>query len=351
MQTVNANYWDPNLLLSDTHNELEIPISAISIPTSILSDYAFTNEEINLAADQLQHVGITQRLVIETSGDSYILLGPILPYLALQTLGTDRVSCIVRSDTILQVQQLLSMQLNAQYCTLSPLVYARLIAHLQRIYPIIRTISGVNPGIKRKWIAGILGISSSAVLRYSYINKVPAALQLRCNNRNFPYLCYKDATHFNNSQFNELLEELIHYELHSRYQTISSAELSAMIHSIDNHPTDLPDTIAEPVHTNVQLGQMASLYDPMTERYYDNLRASYEDRFDDEVEAGSASLLADIARKDGYFVPDQMLRDISYQLYCLSRVRMTEGQRLMNYACLRSILDSVSELYSSLYKS
>lgn len=363
--------WDLNDLLSNSSTEMMLSVSDIVLQTAIYSDYAFTNDEIREEADRLTRIGITQRLVVERIGQEYVLLGPILPFLALQSMNTCDISCIVRHGDIPQIQQVLSMQLNAQYSPLSPLVYSRLIAHLQRIYPVIRSLSGMNPGIKRTWIAGILGLSSSAVLRYSYISKAPAALQLRCNQPQFPYLCLRETQHFTESQYHQLLEDLIHYELHSRYQTITAAEFSEMIRNaarssivdapygansappstdsndmtrIDTAPVDdAYPPVERPVSRSSQ--PMPALFETLTERNYGNLQDSFEDQLDDDSDSEYSSDLIAAARNNTYIVPDQVLRDVAYQLYCLTQARLAGGQRLLNYACLRSILDSVAAIY------
>lgn len=375
MKAAGTQLWDLNQLLSTPGVITELPLHDIETNQSMRADYEFTNQEILAEANRINRIGFTQRLVVERIADKYILIGPLLPYLAIQSSGITSVSCIVRSGDIAQVQDVLSIQLNSAYSTLSPLVYARLIRRLYRIFPVIKSVSGMSPGIKREWAATILGISSSAVLRYSYISHAPAALQLRCNNPQFPYLCLRQTQHFTQAQYHMLLDDLIHYELRSRYQTITASEFNEMIRnasesSISKDAHDDPSNIVDasnggildpnegnltssqssinhplPVRSNAQ---MPALFDDLTESYYRNLRDSYEDRFDEESAADNGSEMMQIARKDGYIVPDQTLREVSYQLYCLTQMRITSGQKLLDYACLRSILDSINQIYNEI---
>lgn len=368
MKAAGTKSWDLNQILSDNVHELELSLDSIHTYSYLTEDYAFSSEEIHAEADRIRKVGLTIRLVVEKDANGYALIGPLLPYLALQTMNSESISCIVRRGDMAQVQQVLATQMNASYASLSPLVMSRLIVRLQRLYTVIKSVSGMNPGIKREWIAGILGISSSAVLRYSYISKVPVALQLRCNQPDFPYLCLRDTLQFTPSQYNDLLSRLIHYELHSRYQTITSSAFKEMIHNVAisenddmdssisqnaGSPANLPATFAtcdsaRHIDSSDNHGDMPALFDALTTQYYDNLTESFADRFDDDIHNSPDNPMFAIARKDGYYVPDQTLRDLSYQLYCLSQMRITGGQRLLDYACLRSIIESLRDLYSKL---
>lgn len=358
-----AKYWDFNALLGSNDGEITLSVNEITVRPLFRDDYQFSREEIRKEQTALDRVGLTERIVVERTADGYSLIGPLLPFLALSEAGTATIPCIVRSGDLPQVQQVLAMRLNAQYSRLSPLVYSRLITRLGRLFPVMKAVSGMHLGVKRDWIANILEISPSAVLRYSYISKVPAPLQQRCADPGFPYLCYKDAISFTEAQFHELLDELIHYELHSRYIAISSSELSAIIRrinsgaSMDAGITDLPMNTGAEAPSNVQMdrsaaprssGSHAALYEPMAENFYQNLQDRFEDRYDDDVEAGTASDLFRAAHKDGYVVPDETLQDAAYLLYSLSRSRLAGGQKLQNYACLRSILDSTDCLLDHL---
>lgn len=363
MIAAGTKYWNPDALLTGNTSDIDLSVEDFVVYPLYKDDYLFTNEEIRAEQDALHNIGLTQRLVVERTADGYSLIGPLLPYLALLESGADRFPCIVRSGDLPQVQQVLSIRLNAEYTRLSPLVYSRLISRLERLFPVMKTVSGMNLGIKRDWIASILGISPSAVLRYSYISKVPAPLQLRCNNPNFPYLCYKDVLSFSDVQFHQLLDELIHYELRSRYTTITSSELSAIIQDIaEGHISD-NNTSAEPINTavtppcpstrttnsdTIAAPFLPAVYEPLAENFYQNLQAQFEERYEDDVDAGTASDLFRIAHKDGYYVPDETLQEVAYTLYSLSRARLAGGQKLQNYACLRSILDSASGLYDHL---
>lgn len=362
-----SKYWDFNTLFGDHEGVINLKAADIIVYPLFRDDYQYPREEIRNEQIAMDRVGLTERIVVERASDGYSLIGPLLPFLALSEAGIEDIPCIVRSGDLPQVQQVLSIRLNAQYSRLSPLVYSRLITRLERLFPVMKAVSSMNLGVKRDWIASILEISSSAVLRYAYISKVPEALQLRCQDPNFPYLCYKDAVSFTDAQFQQLLDALIHYELRSRYIAISSSELSAMIRSIaegdsvNANTAETPENTAfaassesvPPVHTSSFSAHTAStslptLYEPMVESFYQNLRASYEDRYDDDVETGTRSDLFRIAHKDGYLVPDETLQEASYLLYSLSQARLAGGQKLQNYACLRSILDSVNELYDHL---
>lgn len=351
-----TKFWNFEALLGANEGEITLSSDEISLYPLFRDDYLYTQDEIRREQNMLSQVGMTKRIVVERTADGYSLIGPLLPYLALSASGSTAIPCIVRSGDLPQVQQVLGIRLNAQYSRLSPLVYARLIARLERLFPVMKAVSGMNLGIKRDWIAGILGISPSAVLRYAYISKVPEALQLRCSNPDFPYLCYKETRNFTDSQFRQLLEELIHYELHSRYIQISAGELSEIIARIaagkstsQSNPISTDrDTFANAVKSTLSShknSSHAALYDPAAEAYYQNLTETYEDRFDAESEAGTDSEMMRIAHRDGYYVPDEALREASYLLYSLSRMRLAGGQRLLDYACLRSILDSVDTLY------
>lgn len=359
-----SKYWDFNTLLGNHVGECTLSAADITVYPLFRDDYLFSREEIRQEQIVLDRVGLTERIVVERTGDGYSLIGPLLPYLALSESGIQDIPCIIRSGDLPQIQQVLSIRLNAQYSRLSPLVYSRLITRLGRLFPIMKSVSGMNLGIKKDWIANILDISSSAVLRYGYISKVPEALQLRCKEPNFPYLCYKDAISFSDTQFHRLLDELIHYELRSRYITISSKELSDLIHQIairddseaintansaDN--IDFPAPITTPTASSSPSrpsSSMPDLYEPMADNFYHNLCDQFEDRYEDDVAAGSASDLFRIAHKDGYFVPDETLKEAAYLLYSLSQTRLAGGQKLQNYACLRGIMDSVNAIYSTL---
>lgn len=374
-----TKFWDLNTLLGMNLGESELSVDELTLYPIYTEDYMFTPEEIREARNSLTDIAQTQRFVVEQDGNNYALIGPLLPFISLRDAGFTTIPCILRSNDLPQIQQVLSIRLNADYCKLSPLVYARLIRRLERLFPVMKSITGMNLGSRREWIASVLGISSSAVLRYSYINKVPRPLQQRCNNKDFPYLCYKETLHFTESQFDSLLSDLIHYELHSRYQTISSSELTNMINKIRNStdPTSAgtaadssiasitkgaqinPEPVNMPSLSDIDLSSIAStktpnlrqfpaLYDDSAIRYYNQLQLTYEEQFDDEIASDTNSLFAVTARKDGYIVPDQTLRDISYQLYCLRKLRITSGQKLLDYACLRSILESISDIYSRL---
>lgn len=363
-----SKYWDFNTLLGDHEGEMVLSSSDIAVHSLFRDDYQFSRSVVLEEQTALDRVGLTERIVVERTAEGYSLIGPLLPYLALSEAGITDIPCIVRSGDLPQVQQVLAIRLNAQYSRLSPLVYSRLITRLGRLFPVMKAVSGMNLGIKRDWIANILDISPSAVLRYSYISKVPEPLQQRCADPNFPYLCYKDAISFTDTQFHQLLDELIHYELRSRYIAISSSELSAMIQRIavqDSTPSygsenvantafvgsadsGSDDSISAPQTTTYHHStsrSMPALYEPMAETFYLNLRAQYADRYDDDVDAGTASDLFRIAHKDGYMVPDAALQEASYLLYSLSQARLAGGQKLLDYACLRSILDSVNTLY------
>lgn len=355
-----TKYWDFNALLGGNEGEMSIPVDQINIYPLFREDYLYSREDVRNEQNLLEKVGITTRIVVERTADGYSLIGPLLPFQALTEVGYANIPCIVRSGDLPQVQQVLSIRLNAEYSSLSPLVYARLISRLERLFPVMKAVSGMNLGIKREWIANILGISSSAVLRYSYISKVPQSLQLRCADPNFPYLCYKEAVNFNDSQFQELLEELIHYELHSRYIQISAGELTEMIRRIGNGHEGVDDIPENPIKSafdapslaqsdrNHDAHTMPALRDPMVERFYQNLQDSYADRYDEDVDEGSKSELFRVAHNDGYFVPDETLQEAAYLLYSLSNTRLAGGQRLLDYACLRSILDSVNQLYDTM---
>lgn len=365
-----TNCWNFNTLLGDNEGEIALSPDDITVFPLYKDDYQFTTDEIRREQESIHRIGMTERLVVERTANGYSLIGPLLPYQALLEDGISELPCIVRIGDLPQVQQVLSIRLNAEYSRLSPLVYSRLITRLGRLFPVMKAVSGMNLGIKREWIAGILGISSSAVLRYSYISKVPEALQQRCNNPDFPYLCYKDTIHFTESQYRQLLEELIHYELRSRYIQISASELTEMIRHIavdtdDSVPVDHKNVITDENITTNGIEKpstksvnkafssnfttaMPALYEPLTEAYYQNLISAYEDQFDEDVEEGTSSEMMRIAHKDGYFVPDQALREASYLLYSLSRMRLAGGQRLLDYACLRSIQESVEQLYSQI---
>lgn len=370
---IGTQNWDLSTLLNGSGHEAELLLSNISLNPMSRDDYEFTNNEIMDASNQIRSVGLTQRLVVERIGGGYTLIGPLLPYLALLSMDAGPVSCIVRRGDTPQAQELLSIQLNSAYSGLSPLVYSRLIARLNNLYPVIKSISSIHIGVKREWIANVLGISSSAVLRYSYISKVPVALQLRCNNPQFPYLCLREVQHLTPSQQHQLLDDLIHYELHSRYQTISASEFAQMIQNaaksailgdspvdaaVVNHQdsgisssynsvsNDRYTAHNDHPHVTDTLARMPILDDALTEQYYSNLRDTFEEQYEDDLANNKDSAMMQIARKDGYYIPDQTLKDISYQLYCLSQMRLTSGQRLLDYACLRSILESVSTIYS-----
>lgn len=375
MKTTRAQSWDINQLLDSPGHESSLSIDVIEVTAAMRADYEYSNQQISEEDARIRRIGFTQRLIVEQLGDKYVLIGPLLPYLAMQTANVSTVPCIVRSHDIAQVQELLSIQLNSSYSTLTPLVYSRLISRLYRLFPVIKSVSGMNPGIKREWTAGILGLSSSAVLRYSYISKVPPAFQRRCNNPQFPYICFRNTQHFTDAQYHRLLDDLIHYELRSRYQTISTSEFNDMIRNIvelDHHSgssvasTTASNTPNDCIYDQLELSQrtllqgtttplsdrpkaqMPALFEGITESYYHNLRDSYEERLDDEAADGTMNALMQIARRDGYVVPDQILREVSYQLYCLTQMRITSGQKLLDYACLRSIWDSIIDIYSKI---
>lgn len=364
--------WNLNDMISRDSYESTLDPDQIVLSSLFTEDYLFTEDEINAECESLKRVGSIPRIVVERSEDQYLLLGPLLPFLALQRIGIQEIPCVVHEHDLPQIQQVLSIHLNADYRILSPLLYARLIRRLTRIYPIMKSLSGRKLGIKRTWIASILGISPSAVLRYSYINQVPAPLQLRCNNKQFPYLCYKNIQHFNEMQFRQLLDDLIHYELHSRYVQISASELDAIIDRIaadSTAPLDPPgSSVSTTPETVSALGTDTAshlssdpessfgspfphLYDDYTSQYYQNLVSSYEDRFDDEMALNLDAEPIQAAKRDSIMIPDDHLREISYSLYRLSRIKLMAGQRLLDYACLRSIEDSLQCIYSRLSNS
>lgn len=373
MKTAGIQSWNLNQLLGTPGVEADLLYCNIELQATLIEDYQFTNTEVQDEADRLKRVGLTQRIIVERIGDRYVLIGPYLPYLALEYNAITTLSCIVRQGDIAQVQELLSIQLNSAYCSLSPLVYSRLITRLKRLYPVIKSVSGMSPGIKRSWIADILGLSSSGVLRYSYISKVPAAIQQRCNNPQFPYLCLRYTQRFTAEQFNQLLDELIHYELHSRYRAITATEFRVMIHNIaqprlfdqyedteepsidtinddDNSCTNASSidnsALLQRPHSVHATEQLSALYEPISEQYYQNLLDSYDDRFEEDITSSGSFM--HIAQSEGYIIPDQTLREVSYQLYCLSHLRLAGGQRTLNYAYLRSILESVHVLYNNI---
>lgn len=374
MKTTSASSRTLDQFLQDPGKESQLPLNNITLIPAAWEDYAFTSDEINNEIKSLTNIGISQRIVVEQIGNHYQLIGPLLLYLALESAGFSNVSCIVRSGDKPQIQDVLSFHLNSGYSSLSPLVLSRLIVRLNRLYPVVKSLSGSSLGNKRDWIADILGISSSAVLRYSYISTAPTAIQLRCNNPQFPYLCLRDTRHFTESQYRKLLDELIHFELHSRYQTITASELSAIILDIDkcqdhristdymvvgDHASDMNEPFAQEGisltqysntnhSSNRALAQMPALYDSLTENYYQNLRDSFIDQIDDNSLLDTGSVQATISHKSSYVMPDTTLREISYQLYCLSQMPLAGGQRTLNYACLRSILESVQELYDKI---
>lgn len=372
MKAATNRSWDLNQLLSDNVRELELPYSSILVHSHFIEDYAFTNEEISNECSRIRKVGLTDRIVVAHDSNGYSLIGPLLPYLALQSMEFDRIPCLVRSGDLAQAQQILSIELNASHANLSPLVMSRLIVRLNRLFAVIKSVSGMNPGIKREWIASILGISSSAVLRYSYISKVPAAIQLRCNRSDFPYLCLKDTMQFSSSQYNRLLDEIIHYELHSRYRTISASELYEIIHDIsesdiqttdddsrNDHDTRIADTplsnidssdsrVRTTQHNSIFTQDMPYLFDGLTTQYYENLLDSFADQYDEDIQSPSNHAMLEAARKNAYFIPDQTMRELAYQLYCLSQMRLTSGQRLLDYASLRSMYESLMNIYNML---
>lgn len=366
------SYWNLNEILSSNSREVSLNLDQIQLRNTLTSDYLFTPDIIHEKSMELKQIGITQRLLVEQDGDHYTLLAPLLSYLAMRELHLNQIDCIVRTGDPAQMQQILSIHMNAHTSHLSPLVYSRLITRLSTLYPVIKSLSRMILGNKRDWIAGILGISSSAVFRYSYISKMPAPLQLRANYDEFPYLCFKDAQSFTDQQFHELLSALIHYELRSPYRCISATDFSHIIRQIAEnghtgaHEIDHDDsgTLDESLFdfqqydhemlndqapvTDEKTSTMPLLYEHMVEQYYIHIVSSFADQLKESQKNDELSASLHGSPQMEFVIPDQTLRDIACQLYDLAHKRFTCGQRTLDHALLRSMMESIHQIYDKL---
>lgn len=388
MLAAGTRRWNLDAILARNLGEETLSIHDITIHSSLFKDYSFQpDRDIHDEVLKYERFGQLQNLVIEKNGSEYSLLGPFLPFLAARQLKVDQMKFTLRRGDDPVIQHLISIRLNASYSKLSPLVYSRHIDTLTNIFTVIKEKYMVSMGGRREWIAGQLNISPSAVSRYSSIQKMPVSIQLRCNEKQFPYTRLLPVKSLNQNAWNILEQLLFDYDMHHGNIVIPAGDLDQLVQMAkadadntdgqsghvsialsDETLTDIPaadsSVMTEMTDWNFKVSTDASHKsanpDPALSGFI-SLMDSYEDDsnytrwtqlFQTEMNRRSetASDPKDIfyvAAHNGFVISDSILRDAAFRLYVLSHMNFTQGQKALNQSCMKIILQSLYAIYKS----